>query len=847
MTDLEKSTQAVPSATAPTPPPVPTVKLTIDGIEVEAPKGELVIRTAERLGIAIPRFCDHPLLAPAGACRQCLVDIEGQRKPVASCTQPVADGMVVRTQLTSSVAKKAQEGIMEFLLINHPLDCPMCDKGGECPLQNQAMSTGRTDTRFHDHKREYEKPINISTQVLLDRERCVLCQRCTRFSEEIAGDKFIDLMDRGSAEQIGIFRDAAFGHPRDHSTIDELAYEQQQPDADDDPFNSYFSGNTVQICPVGALTGAQYRFRSRPFDLVSTPSACEHCAAGCSQRTDWRRGKVLRRLAGDDPQVNEEWNCDKGRWGFQYANATDRITEPMVRDRKTGELRTASWPEALSVAAEGLRRARERKGVGVLTGGRLTVEDAYAYAKFSRVVLGTNDIDFRSRPVRSADPASRSINEEQDFLASSVVGTHHVTYADVDAAPAVVIVGLEPEEECPILFLRLRKAYNKRAVPVYALAPFASPGFTKIGATLIPTVPGDEAAALASNEAVSTALGIEGALLIVGERLATVPGALSAAAALAARTGARLAWVPRRAGDRGAIEAGCLPNLLPGGRPVLDAAGRAELAQAWDLESGVLPNRLGRDTDHIIEAAAHERLDALVVAGVDPADLADPRAAEDALDRVGFLVSIELRRSAVARRADVVFPIAPVAEKAGSFLNWEGRVRSFERVLNTPAMTDARVLDALAREFGVELGVGDPASVRREMGSLPSTTAARPAAPAVTAGHAARPADGEAVLATWHQLIDSGSLLDGDDILKGTARPTLVRLSKEAAARLGVAEGDAVTVGTDRGALTMPAAITDLPDSVVWLPTNSPGSGVHRTLGVASGAVVRISAEGGAR
>ncbi|HKT03623.1 MAG TPA: NADH-quinone oxidoreductase subunit G, partial [Rugosimonospora sp.] len=492
-----------------------TVKLTIDGIEVEAPKGELVIRTAERLGIAIPRFCDHPLLAPAGACRQCLVDIEGQRKPVASCTQPVADGMVVRTQLTSPVARKAQEGIMEFLLINHPLDCPMCDKGGECPLQNQAMSTGRTDTRFHDIKRTYEKPINISTQVLLDRERCVLCQRCTRFSDEIAGDKFIDLMDRSAAEQINIFPG--------------------------DPFQSYFSGNTVQICPVGALTGAQYRFRSRPFDLVSTPSACEHCAAGCSLRTDWRRGKVLRRLAGDDPAVNEEWNCDKGRWGFQYATATDRLTTPLVRDAATGELREASWPEAFAVAAEGLRKA---EGVGVLTGGRLTVEDAYAYSKFARVVLGTNDIDFRARPLST---------EETTFLASTVVGTFDVTYEDVDQASTVVIVGLEPEEECPILFLRLRKAYTRRKLSVYALAPFVTAGLAKLGATVRHVHPGGEAAVLADDAGLRTALGVPGALLIVGERLATVPGGLSAAASLAAKTGAKLAWVPRRAGDRGAV------------------------------------------------------------------------------------------------------------------------------------------------------------------------------------------------------------------------------------------------------------------------------------------------------
>src|SRR4051812_9866229 len=240
MTSVEKATE--------------TVKVTIDGIEVDAPKGTLLIRVAEQMGIAIPRFCDHPLLAPAGACRQCLVEVEGQRKPVASCTQTVADGMVVKTQRTSPVADKAQAGVMELLLINHPLDCPMCDKGGECPLQNQAMSTGRADSRFHEQKREYPKPINISSQVLLDRERCVLCQRCTRFSEEIAGDKFIDLMDRSSGEQINVYRDDFYGGESDSPG--------------DEPFNSYFSGNTVQICPVGALTGAQYRFRARPFDLV---------------------------------------------------------------------------------------------------------------------------------------------------------------------------------------------------------------------------------------------------------------------------------------------------------------------------------------------------------------------------------------------------------------------------------------------------------------------------------------------------------------------------------------------------------------------------------------------------
>src|SRR6266536_2087379 len=375
--------------------PADGLTVTIDGFEITVPKGTLVIRAAELLGIQVPRFCDHPLLDPVGACRQCLVHVEGQPKPPASCTTACTDGMVVRTQLTSEVVAKAQRGVMEMLLVNHPLDCPMCDKGGECPLQNQAMSSGQGETRFTGTKRDFAKPVALSAQVLLDRERCVQCARCTRFADQVAGDPLIELLDRGPSEQVGI--------------------------ADGVPFDAYFSGNTVQICPVGALTGASYRFRARPFDLVSTPSVCEHCAAGCRQRTDHRRGAVTRRLAGSDPQVNEEWNCDKGRWAFHYATQSDRLLTPMVRNQ-AGELVGASWPDALVRAATGLREAVDRGGVGVLPGGRLTEEDAYAYAKFARVALATNDVDYRSRP---------GSDEELAFLAAHVAGVTpaHVSYA----------------------------------------------------------------------------------------------------------------------------------------------------------------------------------------------------------------------------------------------------------------------------------------------------------------------------------------------------------------------------------------------------------------------------------
>ena len=782
---------------------VELVTITIDDTSLSVPKGTLVIRAAEMIGVQIPRFCDHPLLEPVGACRQCLVEVEGQHKPLASCTTTVTEGMVVRTQCTSAVADAAQHSVMELLLINHPLDCPVCDKGGECPLQNQAMSSGRTETRFTDIKRTFPKPLSLSTEVLLDRERCVLCARCTRFSNQIAGDPFIELLERGALQQVGI--------------------------AAGEPFDSYFSGNTVQICPVGALTGAAYRFRARPFDLVSSPSVCEHCASGCAQRTDHRRGVVLRRLAGDDESVNEEWNCDKGRWAFTYTRVGDRITTPMVRD-DDGHLRTASWSEAIGRAAAALASAR----TGVLVGGRVTTEDAYAYAKFARIVLGTNDIDFRARP---------HSEEESAFLAARVAGRRTVNYGDLDTAPVVVLAGFEPEDESPIVFLRLRKAVRQHALPVITIAPFASRGSTKLNARVIPTTPGGEAAALDAL-ATEALLATPGAIILVGERLATSPGALSAAARLADTTGAALAWIPRRAGERGALDAGCLPNLLPGGRPVTDPAARHQLSDIWNV--GDLPAQPGRDSTAILSAAAHGDLDVLLIAGIEPADLADPLDALAAIEASGCVISLELRESAVTALADIVFPVAPVTEKAGSFTDWEGRLRSFEPALTSNSAADLRVLQTLADELGIDLGFRTAAEAREEMVGLGTWEGPRPSAPATDARSAVSLEPGEAVLAGWRMLLDAGRLQDGEPHLAGTARPTVARLSSSTAAGIGAVDGQQVTVATGRGSVTVPLEVTAMPDGVVWLPLNSPGSAVHNQLGVTTGAVVHITT-GGAR
>ena len=768
---------------------VEMITCVIDGFEVTVPKGTLVIRAAEKLGIQIPRFCDHPLLEPAGACRQCLVDIEinGRAfpKPQASCTIPVEKGMVVKTQLTSPVADKAQKGIMELLLINHPLDCPVCDKGGECPLQNQAMSNGRAESRFEGEKRVFEKPVAISSQVLLDRERCVLCARCTRFSEQIAGDPFITLNERGALQQVGIY--------------------------EDEPFDSYYSGNTVQICPVGALTGTSYRFRARPFDLVSTNSACEHCASGCAMRTDVRRGKTLRRLAGEDSEVNEEWNCDKGRWAFKYEVAKNRVTKPLIRD-ENGLLQEASWPEALAAAAAGLKNVT----AGVLVGGRVTVEDAYGYSKFARVALNTNNIDFRARTHSS---------EELEFLASTPTTA---TYKDIDKADHVVLINFEPEDESPIIFLRIYKQVKKRAIKVSSIAAFASRGSQKLNANLIKTATGAEVAAINSITGLSSK-----SVVLVGERAVETPGALSAVAKIITTSGAKLGWIPRRAGEMGALSAGAVPNLLPGNRPLDNVSARVDIATVWGSES--LPTSTGMSTIEIINSD----LQAVVVGGVDPMDISP-----DAKVKLSkkFIVSFEIRHSDITEIAQVVFPVATVVEKSGSFMDWQGKARKFEAAVDQSLnRSDVRILSMLADEIGKPINLPTVKAARNEFESIGNWDGERAAMKATASSEIKSVKADEAFLSSWRNLLDKGSLQDGEENLAGTARQSVVVISQSRAELLSVKESDLVRVSNNYGAVTLPCVIEDIDDSSVHLPRNSIGSQLFRNLGVVSNSIVKVA------
>ena len=534
-------------------------------------------------------------------------------------------------------------------------------------------------------------------------------------------------------------------------------------------------------------------------------------------RTDVRRGKTLRRLAGDDASVNEEWNCDKGRWAFKYVTAVDRLKVPQIRNSE-GVLEEASWPEALAVAAAGLKAAKS----AVLVGGRATYEDAYGYSKFARISLGTNDIDFRSRI---------SSDEEREFLAARVVGLS-TTYRDIDKADQVLLVGFEPEEESPIVFLRINKQFRKRALKVVSIGSKESIAVDKLKAEFVKVAPGQEAAAIAAQSLTNKSV------ILVGERAAESAGALSAVAALADSTGAKIAWIPRRAGERGALEAGAIGNVLPGGRPVTDPAARVDMAALWNTNS--LPSEIGRSTSQIIDAVNAGQIGALVVGGVDPLDADNNVATLAALDKA-FVVSLEIAPSAVTERANVVLPVAAITEKSGSFLNWEGRPRSFDAAVSDSLnRSDLRILSMISEEMGVALNLGTVTAAIKEIASIGKWEGARVSLNKVSAS--AQPAlnADQALITSWRRLLDLGTLQQGEENLAGTARRTVAVISPKRAQTMGVVDGDQLKISTNLGSVTLSALVENIHDDAVWAPRNSRGSQLLLNLGVAHGAVVTV-------
>jgi NADH-quinone oxidoreductase subunit G len=758
----------------------PDVTLTIDGKEVTVPAGTLIIRAAERLGIEIPRFCEHPLLSPVGACRQCYVRVEGQPKLATSCTVPVAAGMAVRTQATDDEVADAQRANLEFLLLNHPLDCPICDRGGECPLQDQALEYGPGDSRFREAKRVFKKPIPLSPLVALDRERCVLCTRCTRFCDEISGDRFIELFARGAGERVAI--------------------------AAGEDFRSPFSGNTVQICPVGALTSIPYRFAARPFDLTWADSVCPHCSAGCNLRVDVRRGEVVRHLARDEYEVNDAWLCDKGRYAFRFPDSPDRVTLPLLRDRG---LEPASFGEVFERIAGWV----DGKRVAVLTGGRLTDEDAYALSKLARTVLRTNDLDHR----RAGGPPLAERAAARAPMA--------VTPPDIERAPAILVVGLDAEQEVPILHLRLRKAARAGA-RIWVVHPRR----TRLHdvATHVLVRPGDEARVLAggADPAVDEALEAlraagERGVVIAGERT----GAADAALAAAGAAGARFAYVTRRAGDRGALRAGVHPSLLPGGRG-LDEAGAVE--SAWRAP---VPREPGRDSLSILRACAAREVDVLYLVGVDPLrDLPDADLARRALENVPVKIVQSLELGSLEPFVDAFLPAAAFLERDGHLTTWEGRGQRIRPVRPAPglALPDWEIFASLALACGGDLGVETLDELREEMAELLAPLDVDPAA---EPGPAPAPTDGLALF-TYPLLVDEGRLVDRADELKAAlAEEPFVELHPDDASSVGIANGAAVTIRTAAGEATLPARVTTtIAAGAAFVPFNQAGFGANRVL-----------------
>ena len=805
--------------------PVKNVTLTIDGREVTVAAGTLIIRAAERTDIYVPRFCDHPYLAPLGACRQCLVEVEGQRKPLTACTTPVGEGMVVKTQWSSEMAKDAQEGVLELLLINHPLDCPMCDKGGECPLQDQALAYGPGGSRFVDQKRRFVKPVPISPLVYLDRERCVLCARCTRFASEISGDPFIELFERGALEQVAIF--------------------------EDEPYESVFSGNVIQICPVGALTSAKFRFKARPFDMASERSVCNMCASGCNTIVQSRRDQIVRVLAADNAEVNEVWMCDKGRFGHGYVQRPERIAEPMVR--KDGEFVAVSWAEAFRVVVEAIHAARRAgQRTAALSGGRLADEDAYALSRFARTVLGTNDVDHRSR----------AGSAEEDEVLHRVARSPGTTFTDVEDAKTIVVVGSDLQQESPILFLRVRKAAMRHGAQVFEVGGRATPlgrapgrsircppgteagvllgaaaelarrGVGEWTPELRDAVAGPNASALreqshASAEqigALADALAGGGAetVIVCGDRLAQSPGALAAAWNLADATQARFAWVPRRAGARGAVWAGLHPRLLPGGRRIDSSSDRAELEQLWGVPVSATP---GRDARDVLSGAGETGV--LFLAGVDPAwDFGDATLGSRGLDAAPFIVATDLLMTSSNRKANVLLPASAWPERDGTLTDWEGRPQAFGAAV-TPAgvsRPDWEILSLLANEAGVAFPRTRD-ELRREMNAL-QRPVADPTAVALPPMPMRRLDEHHPfTLLTYPLLLDSGTMLLGATELLETAQQPFVEIGVGDAGRLGIARGDRVRVTSACGTVEAPAGITDaLVDRCVFVPATQVGA-----------------------
>jgi NADH-quinone oxidoreductase subunit G len=791
-----------------------TIQLTIDGREVKAIEGTMLVDAAKQGDVEIPYFCYEPKLgSPVGACRMCLVEIEGIPKLQTSCSTPVKDGMVVHTQ--TDRVRHAQNAIVEFLLINHPLDCPVCDKGGECPLQDITFGWGLGRSRMIEPKRHFQKPLALSPLVAIDRERCILCYRCVRFSQEIAEDYQLIFAERGADTFVATHD----GHP----------------------YVAPFSGNIVELCPVGALTSQPYRFRARPWDIEGAGGICTLCPSQCNVTFTVRDERVLRVLARDHEGVDDGWLCDKGRFAYQAMHVDERITKPLVRDG--GELREVSWERALEAAA-GLARHQGR--VGALAGGQTTNEEGFLLQRLMREVLSSPDID--SRRVGPEPPISSSLMQSLSAPALQA------SVPDLEFANTVLLVGCEPIDDAPILDLRIRKGVRRHGVQLVIAS--ARPSALDPGARqIVRHAPGGEAELLGGLESAlrgedpgsdeTAALagllrdGGEDVVIVFGERigqqaaqaLLRIAGRLG----LADRAGAGLLAIPTGSNGRGLREAGVIPDAGPG------YAG--------------LDGQPGRNAAEIAAAAAAGELTALYLFQTDPVrDQPDRALWEAAMHDAAIVVAhASVLTEGLHEHATVIFPAESHAEKEGTVVHPDGRLQRLRIAIAHPdqVRTGWAVVAEIARRAGTEFGVERSADVfaqlvdtvafyegltLEELGGhgvrwperRPGTASAtgeqsaedgppQGASSAAAPAPAAAPANGALRLGTYRPIWASPEA-EISPALHFLIPGQQLELSPQDAKRLGIAHGDEVQVAQNGTRLNARAAVrTGVPEGSAFL------------------------------
>jgi NADH-quinone oxidoreductase chain G len=800
----------------------PLVTLTIDDHEATVPEGTTVLEAAKSVGIEIPTLCYYEKLAPFGGCRICLVEIEKMRGLQTACTTVVRPEMVVRT--ASPEVLKTRKAILEFLLTNHPLDCPVCDKGGECDLQDFVFKWGPTESRYIEEKRHKHKAYALSPLIVKDEERCVLCRRCVRYLEEWADDLQLDYFERGRLTRVDTFPGQAF--------------------------DSVFSGNTIDICPVGALTSRVFRFRARSWELEKVPSICAYCGLGCNVTLDLRTNKLRRISARGNPAVNDGWLCDKGRFAHQYIDSPERITQPLVR--KDGELKPASWGEALNLVRQRLGEIRQESGphsVGGVGSATVTNEAAYLLQKFMRAVVGTNNVDHLGRLPDGARPLP--------------------SMTDLRDADAILLFGADPLEEAPIVELFIRRAANLKGTQVIVANPRRI-NLTHYGGPWLAYRPGTEVALLNGLAHVILAEGlhkegrrvaelhgwvkdyppdkVEEITAVLAETLQeaarvlteaqkvvliysadTVRGpnsqaCLAALNNLALLIGARepscLAQEPN---SWGVLDMGLAPHLYPG-RQGLDDKVRERLGKRWKAQ---LPSEAGLGLDEMLKAALDGELEALYVMAANP--VMDHPIGDEALEKLNFLVVQDLFLTETARLADVVLPAASFAEADGTFTNISGRVQRLHKALRPPTEVKphSQIIVDLARMMGKELGRYSPQAVMEEIARVASPyeglsygSLGDDGIPVAMEGGTRRFAQADfqppaadaaypLALVTGRLLYNRRSPFAQSEIMGQFIPEPFVEINPADAEALGIADQDAVTVSSAKDSLEMKARVSD--------------------------------------